>query len=67
MVALVGLIHMVPNLVDHEMYKIIVFKGNQEIISQFLSLMESKQDNAQYRAKGLRQLQRMWPKAMTQA
>jgi hypothetical protein len=36
-VAVVGLTHMVPGLVDHGMHRITVFEGNQDIRLQLLN------------------------------
>jgi hypothetical protein len=41
MVALVGLMHMVPSTVDNGRQRIMVFEGNQEIRSSLLSWLQS--------------------------
>jgi hypothetical protein len=43
MVALVGLTHMVPSTVDNGRHQIMVFEGNQEIRSDLLSWLQSRQ------------------------
>jgi hypothetical protein len=41
MVAVVGLNHMVPSLVDHGMHRIMVFEGNQNMRLQLLNWVEA--------------------------
>jgi hypothetical protein len=43
MVVLVGLTHMIPSTVDNGRHRIMVFEGNQEIRSDLLSWLQSKQ------------------------
>ena len=45
MVAFVGLTHMVPSIVDNGRHQIMVFKRNQEIRSDLLNWLQSRQTN----------------------
>jgi hypothetical protein len=46
MVAVVGLTYMVPSLVDHDMHRITVFEGNQDIRLHLLSWVEEKEGSS---------------------
>jgi hypothetical protein len=46
MVAIVGLNHMIPSLVDHGMHRIMVFEGNQDMRLQLLSWVEAHEGSS---------------------
>jgi hypothetical protein len=54
MVAIVGLTHMVPSLVDNGMHRITVFEGNQDIRLQLLSSVEEKEGSSRGRKRSAR-------------
>jgi hypothetical protein len=54
MVAVVGLNHMVPSLVDHGMHRIMVFKGNQDMRLQLLSWMVAQEESSRGRKRSAR-------------
>jgi hypothetical protein len=54
MVAVVGLNHMVPSLVDHGMHRIMVFKGNQDMRLQLRSWVEAQEGSSRGRKRRAR-------------
>jgi hypothetical protein len=54
MVAVVGLNHMVPSLVDQGMHRIMVFEGNQDMRLQLLSWMEAREGSSRGQKRSTR-------------